>query len=172
LNHLPWPAAARKEKPGHEDKIVVLLVIGLMVVFAFQPAHAVSNPDAILWRTPDIIAFVNSLYTGIFGRAPTAEEMAFWTTQRDLRRPRERGEAFTTLAISQEYNAMFGMRPRDYEIRFKTRWRNTENGKTLCHCYFFTKDPSLTGGHLPVMQYTHVNTYWNNLSFDIVRALI
>lgn len=146
------------------------IVIAAILLSSSTPS-AVDNPEIIQWRADDNGVFLNSLFVGVLGREPTPDEFNFFIN-RDLGRRMGRGEALWSLLASQEYRSIFGSPQGPYHIRWESREITTdERGLWFCHCYFFTKDPALTGGHPAVMQYLGVRTPWDSYNFSVARTV-
>jgi len=148
----------------------------LVVVFVLSTtfANAVVNPETIQWRANNNPVFLNSLYQGVLGRAPTQAEIntALQRLNSQNGWKMARGEAFWSLLGSQEYRNRFGTSQGDYQVLFKSQNMRVDwSNRTWCNCYFFTKEPSVTGGLRPVMQYTGSRTPWSSYTFSVARAV-
>jgi hypothetical protein len=153
-------------------KKVYSIIIAILIIS--NSISAVVNPEVILWRADDNALFVNTLYQGVLGRAPSEDEMADMleriTSQITFRKGR--ADAFWSLLASTEYKVMFGDGSGDYQVLFRSMEMDVEwSNRTWCHCYFYTEDPTLTGGHLAAMQYVGVQTPWGRYSFSVARAV-
>ena len=151
---------------------VPFLALLAMAAFLLSPlpVEAVADPEIIQWRAYQNADFLNSLFMGVLGRGPSPDEFNFYIT-RDLSRNMGRGEAFWSLVASQEYANRFGSAQGPYQVRWKHRETETDMGMRWCRCYFFTKDPALSGGFTAVMQYLGVRTPWESYSFSVARAV-
>ena len=145
----------------------IILGIGFLFV---DTALAVANPEVIQWRVQQNAVFLNSLFQGVLGRNPSQNEFNFYIN-RNLSKNMGRGEAFWSLIGQPEYKTLFGTGQGPYQIRWKHKQRDTDRGRVWCRCYFFTKDPSLTGGQTAVMQYIGVRTPWSSYSYSVARAV-
>ena len=125
---------------------VPFLALLAMAAFLLSPlpVEAVADPEIIQWRAYQNADFLNSLFMGVLGRGPSPDEFNFYIT-RDLSRNMGRGEAFWSLVASQEYANRFGSAQGPYQVRWKHRETETDMGMRWCRCYFFTKDPALSG---------------------------
>lgn len=87
---------------------LVAIALGAGMVVPPGPAHAVSNPILIQWRTPDARSFIVSLYQGVLGRNPESEAVVrSWMTQ-ITSNPRSRLAVFNGFLSSPEYRRRFG----------------------------------------------------------------
>lgn len=154
-----------------KTKIGFVIAIILLIT---STASAVVDPEIILWRANDNVVFVNSLYQGVLGRPPTQDELADMLGRIASQNSviMGRGEAFWSLLGSPDYNAMFSTAQGEYEVLFKSLTMDVDwSNRTWCNCYFFTKEPALTGGLRPAMQYVGVQTPWRGYSFSVARAV-
>ncbi len=153
-----------------KTKIGLVFAIILLIT---NTASAVNNPEIILWRANGNVVFVNSLFQGVLGRLPTQAELADMVGRIASQNSviMGRGEAFWSLLGSPAYNAMFGTAQGKYEVLFKSLTMDVDwSDRTWRHCYFFTKEPALTGGLRPAMQYTGVRTPWGGCSYTVAGA--
>ncbi len=153
-------------------KISWIFVITLLFT---GTASAVVDPEIIQWRANNNVVFVNSLYQGVLGRLPTQEELGDSLAKIASNTPpitMGRGEAFWSLLGSQEYNRLFGSVQGEYEVFFKSPTMDVEwSNRTWCNCYYFTKDPALSIGLRPAMQYVGTQTPWRSYNFTAARAV-
>ncbi|NCB15241.1 MAG: DUF642 domain-containing protein [Synergistales bacterium] len=160
-----------KKQPRFSRTVLFLaLLVSATFLLSSAPAEAVADPEIIQWRAYQNADFLNSLFMGVLGRGPSQEEFNFYIT-RDLSRNMGRGEAFWSLLGTQEYTSRFGSPQGPYQVLWKHREIDTDRGLQWCRCYFFTKDPALSGGTPAVMQYLGVRTPWGNYSFSVARAV-
>ncbi len=82
-------------------------LLALVIAGGGDSAHAISNPSAILWGSPDPAAFVTSLYVGVLGRPPESPAaVAGWAAHitGDIR---TRLQVFEGFINSPEYHSKY-----------------------------------------------------------------
>lgn len=146
------------------------LVLGMCFLFV-DSLSAVVDPERPEWRAEDNVTFLNSLLAGVLGRGPTPQERDFYMN-RDLGSKKGRASAFWHLVNTNEYKNLFGEPLGEYHVRWKgRRQETTDRGVVTCRCYFYTKDPWLTGGQIAIYQYVNVIVYSRGYNSGVARAV-
>ena len=145
-----------------------VLILFLIIIFfsLAKPVTAMNDPELINWRTRIFNVFAVSAFRAVFGTDLTRSDWAFANR---FRAKNNRYELFLALISSKKYKAMYGHLEKKYSIWWDTRLIETNSGKSLCHCYYFSDFSH--GGYPPNLQYIHKPLPGGWYNYGVARAL-